>query len=129
MVVVFRNALVGRGHTKWGSSAEASNPPYRPGPDGRRQHNHARLAPGPPTGRLPPHRHPRPFAPSDSASARAGKRWQSTADGAQQQQHQSWFKRAWESEVGIKTVHFWAPVMKVRCAKRPPLQTQMEKDN
>ncbi|EXV02132.1 UPF0041 family protein [Metarhizium robertsii] len=41
----------------------------------------------------------------------SSKRWQSTADGAQQQ-HQSWFKRAWESEVGIKTVHFWAPVMK-----------------
>ncbi|QUC17884.1 uncharacterized protein UV8b_02125 [Ustilaginoidea virens] len=39
----------------------------------------------------------------------SGKRWQSTAEGAQQQ---SWFKRAWESEVGIKTVHFWAPVMK-----------------
>ncbi|KAG5979082.1 hypothetical protein E4U43_006948 [Claviceps pusilla] len=41
----------------------------------------------------------------------SGRRWQSTADGAQQQQ-QSWFKRAWESEVGVKTVHFWAPVMK-----------------
>ncbi|KAK2597320.1 hypothetical protein QQS21_006094 [Conoideocrella luteorostrata] len=41
----------------------------------------------------------------------SGKRWQSTADGAQQQ-HQSWFKRMWESEIGIKTVHFWAPVMK-----------------
>ena len=34
------------------------------------------------------------------------KRWQST-DGAAQQQHQSWFKRMWESEIGIKTVHFW----------------------
>lgn len=44
-----------------------------------------------------------------------GRRWQSTAEGQQQQQQQqSWFKRAWESEVGIKTVHFWAPVMKVR---------------
>ncbi|KAG6002696.1 hypothetical protein E4U54_000816 [Claviceps lovelessii] len=41
----------------------------------------------------------------------SGRRWQSTAEGAQQQQ-QSWFKRAWESEVGVKTVHFWAPVMK-----------------
>ncbi|KAG6037843.1 hypothetical protein E4U41_004665 [Claviceps citrina] len=41
----------------------------------------------------------------------SGRRWQSTADGAQQQQ-QSWFKRMWESEVGVKTVHFWAPVMK-----------------
>ncbi|KYK57869.1 uncharacterized protein DCS_04882 [Drechmeria coniospora] len=38
----------------------------------------------------------------------AGKRWQSTAG----QQEQSWFKRAWESEIGIRTVHFWAPVMK-----------------
>lgn len=41
-----------------------------------------------------------------------GKRWQSTASG-EQQQSTSWFKKAWESEVGIKTVHFWAPVMKV----------------
>ncbi|KAL6871819.1 hypothetical protein J3F83DRAFT_732728 [Trichoderma novae-zelandiae] len=42
-----------------------------------------------------------------------GKRWQSTASSSeQQQQSASWFKRAWESEVGIKTVHFWAPVMK-----------------
>jgi len=40
----------------------------------------------------------------------SGRRWQST-DGAQQQQ-QSWFNRMWESEVGFKTVHFWAPVMK-----------------
>ncbi|KZZ99102.1 putative protein family UPF0041 [Moelleriella libera RCEF 2490] len=59
------------------------------------------------------------FAPSPS-QFRAGpqsrfrfnesssRRWQSTA---QQQQH-SWLKRMWESEVGIKTVHFWAPVMK-----------------
>lgn len=54
-----------------------------------------------------------------------GRRWQSTggsstADGAQQQQAQqqaaqSWFKRMWDSPVGLKTVHFWAPVMKVRC--------------
>lgn len=39
------------------------------------------------------------------------RRWQST-DGAQQQQQASWFTRMWESEVGFKTVHFWAPVMK-----------------
>ena len=36
------------------------------------------------------------------------RRWQSAASETQQ----SWFKRAWESEVGIRTVHFWAPVMK-----------------
>lgn len=47
------------------------------------------------------------------------KRWQSSAgagaesEGQQQQQKQSWFKRMWDSPVGIKTVHFWAPVMKV----------------
>ncbi|RFU74774.1 upf0041 domain protein [Trichoderma arundinaceum] len=41
-----------------------------------------------------------------------GKRWQSTASDAGEQQSTSWFKKAWESEVGIKTVHFWAPVMK-----------------
>ncbi|TQV93332.1 hypothetical protein V2A60_010241 [Cordyceps javanica] len=48
------------------------------------------------------------------------RRWQSSEAGAgsagsqsqQQQQQQSWFKRMWESEIGIKTVHFWAPVMK-----------------
>ncbi|KAM4065256.1 hypothetical protein HRG_004416 [Hirsutella rhossiliensis] len=39
----------------------------------------------------------------------AGRRWQSTASDTA---HPSWFKRMWESEVGIKTVHFWAPVMK-----------------
>ena len=39
------------------------------------------------------------------------KRWQSTAEG---NAHPSWFKRMWESEIGFKTVHFWAPVMKVR---------------
>lgn len=50
----------------------------------------------------------------------SGRRWQSTNGGAgagagsQQQQagqqagqQQSWFKKAWESEVGIRTVHFW----------------------
>lgn len=46
------------------------------------------------------------------------RRWQSSEAGAggagSQQQQQSWFKRMWESEIGIKTVHFWAPVMKVR---------------
>jgi hypothetical protein len=40
-----------------------------------------------------------------------GRRWQSSDAGAGQQQA-SWFKRMWESEVGVKTVHFWAPVMK-----------------
>ncbi|KAF7533346.1 hypothetical protein G7Z17_g13530 [Cylindrodendrum hubeiense] len=37
------------------------------------------------------------------------RRWQSS-EGAQQQE--GWFKRMWESEIGFKTVHFWAPVMK-----------------
>lgn len=32
-----------------------------------------------------------------------GRRWQSTAEGAQP----SWFKRMWDSPVGVKTVHFW----------------------
>jgi hypothetical protein len=34
-----------------------------------------------------------------------GRRWQSTAEAAQEQQ--SWFKKMWESEIGFKTVHFW----------------------
>ncbi|SPO03747.1 related to FMP43 Found in Mitochondrial Proteome [Cephalotrichum gorgonifer] len=37
-----------------------------------------------------------------------GRRWQSAAAGEQV----SWFKRMWDSPVGLKTVHFWAPVMK-----------------
>lgn len=38
------------------------------------------------------------------------KRWQGTAAEAQAQA--SWFKRMWDSPIGLKTVHFWAPVMK-----------------
>ncbi|KAI0096389.1 UPF0041-domain-containing protein [Nemania sp. FL0031] len=44
----------------------------------------------------------------------SGRRFQSTAagsDGASAQQ-QGWFKRMWDSPIGFKTVHFWAPVMK-----------------
>ncbi|PHH50192.1 Mitochondrial pyruvate carrier 2 [Ceratocystis fimbriata CBS 114723] len=37
------------------------------------------------------------------------RRFQSTAA---EQPAQSWFKRMWDSPVGLKTVHFWAPVMK-----------------
>lgn len=38
------------------------------------------------------------------------KRWQSTTA---ETPKASWFKRMWDSPVGLKTVHFWAPVMKV----------------
>lgn len=42
------------------------------------------------------------------------RRWQSTAGGGAAEGPQvSWFKRMWDSPIGIKTVHFWAPVMKV----------------
>ncbi|KAI1488399.1 hypothetical protein F5X96DRAFT_86593 [Biscogniauxia mediterranea] len=47
--------------------------------------------------------------------SQAGRRFQSTTAGEtaqQQQQQQSWFKRMWDSPIGLKTVHFWAPVMK-----------------
>ncbi|OIW30835.1 UPF0041-domain-containing protein [Coniochaeta ligniaria NRRL 30616] len=45
-------------------------------------------------------------------NAGPGKRWQSsTAEGGAQAQA-SWFKRMWDSPIGLKTVHFWAPVMK-----------------
>ncbi|KXJ93744.1 hypothetical protein Micbo1qcDRAFT_158609 [Microdochium bolleyi] len=49
-------------------------------------------------------------------AARGGRRFQSTTgsaagEGAAAQQ-QSWFQRMWASPVGLKTVHFWAPVMK-----------------
>ncbi|KAH8654615.1 hypothetical protein BGZ60DRAFT_386320 [Tricladium varicosporioides] len=40
-----------------------------------------------------------------------GKRWQSTAAPTAGQQI-GWFKRMWDSPIGLKTVHFWAPVMK-----------------
>jgi hypothetical protein len=54
----------------------------------------------------------------------AGRRFQSTtADGAAAPQQQaSWVKRMWDSPVGLKTVHFWAPVMKVmsRITPSPP---------
>ncbi|KAI7774570.1 hypothetical protein LA080_008209 [Diaporthe eres] len=42
-----------------------------------------------------------------------GRRWQSTASAEQQAAQQvGWFKRMWDSPIGFKTVHFWAPVMK-----------------
>lgn len=41
------------------------------------------------------------------------RRWQSGTAEGDAAQH-SWFKRMWDSPVGFKTVHFWAPVMKVR---------------
>ncbi|KAK3330549.1 hypothetical protein B0H66DRAFT_67027 [Apodospora peruviana] len=41
------------------------------------------------------------------------KRFQSTAgSGPEAQAQQSFFKRMWDSPIGLKTVHFWAPVMK-----------------
>ncbi|KAJ5790963.1 uncharacterized protein N7518_007974 [Penicillium psychrosexuale] len=39
-----------------------------------------------------------------------GFRWQSSEAGAAE--HQNAFQRLWNSPVGMKTVHFWAPVMK-----------------
>jgi len=35
-----------------------------------------------------------------------GRRWQSTAAPTENAQ-QSWFKRMWDSPIGLKTVHFW----------------------
>lgn len=41
----------------------------------------------------------------------AGRRFQSTSSSAEHpaapQQPQSWFKRMWNSPIGLKTVHFW----------------------
>ncbi|KAI1334689.1 hypothetical protein F5Y15DRAFT_283707 [Xylariaceae sp. FL0016] len=44
----------------------------------------------------------------------SGRRFQSTASGSGETAgpQPSWFKRMWDSPVGLKTVHFWAPVMK-----------------
>ncbi|SZF00056.1 unnamed protein product [Blumeria hordei] len=41
---------------------------------------------------------------------RQEQRWQSSA--SFQSPPPGWFKRMWESPIGVKTVHFWAPVMK-----------------
>ncbi|KAI0147434.1 UPF0041-domain-containing protein [Xylariaceae sp. FL1272] len=43
-----------------------------------------------------------------------GRRFQSTTagDGPTAKQQAGWFKRMWDSPIGFKTVHFWAPVMK-----------------
>lgn len=41
------------------------------------------------------------------------RRWQSTAAGEDAAAQVGWFKRMWDSPIGLKTVHFWAPVMKV----------------
>jgi len=46
-----------------------------------------------------------------SSYRQAGRRFQSTAAPAAAAE-QSWFKRMWDSPIGLKTVHFWAPVMK-----------------
>ncbi|KAL2007424.1 hypothetical protein VTN00DRAFT_8862 [Thermoascus crustaceus] len=40
------------------------------------------------------------------------RRFQSTDAGASSEQQQSTFQRLWNSPVGLKTVHFWAPIMK-----------------
>ncbi|KAK0613067.1 hypothetical protein B0T17DRAFT_463523, partial [Bombardia bombarda] len=49
------------------------------------------------------------FSQTFRQNAGAGsKRWQSTATEAPE----SFAKRMWNSPVGVKTVHFWAPVMK-----------------
>ncbi|ERS99521.1 uncharacterized protein SPSK_03622 [Sporothrix schenckii 1099-18] len=42
-----------------------------------------------------------------------GRRFQSGAAGAgAAEANVSWFKRMWDSPIGLKTVHFWAPIMK-----------------
>ncbi|KAK7751090.1 hypothetical protein SLS62_006919 [Diatrype stigma] len=51
-----------------------------------------------------------------SAGRAAGRRFQSTSSSTtaeqQAQVQKNWFKRMWDSPIGLKTVHFWAPVMK-----------------
>lgn len=50
---------------------------------------------------------------SRNVARRSQARMQSTASAAE---GQSAFVRMWNSPVGPKTVHFWAPIMKVGCA-------------
>ena len=40
-------------------------------------------------------------------AARTTRRFQSTSSEAQQATKDSWFKSAWNSPIGLKTVHFW----------------------
>jgi len=42
----------------------------------------------------------------------APRRWQSSTTTATPEANQSYFTKLWNSEVGPKTVHFWAPIMK-----------------
>ncbi|KAH8662357.1 hypothetical protein BX600DRAFT_466271 [Xylariales sp. PMI_506] len=49
------------------------------------------------------------FRQSTFRQQTTGRRFNSTAAGDAQA---SWFQRMWNSPVGLKTVHFWAPVMK-----------------
>ncbi|KAK3694816.1 hypothetical protein B0T22DRAFT_453504 [Podospora appendiculata] len=49
---------------------------------------------------------------SQSFRQNAGKRWQSTGGAAEDAVKESFAKRMWNSPIGVKTVHFWAPVMK-----------------
>ncbi|KAI1766749.1 hypothetical protein GGR53DRAFT_485011 [Hypoxylon sp. FL1150] len=41
-----------------------------------------------------------------------GRRFASTTTANEAAAAQTWFQRMWNSPVGLKTVHFWAPVMK-----------------
>ncbi|XXH03169.1 hypothetical protein Hte_009565 [Hypoxylon texense] len=45
-------------------------------------------------------------------SRQTGRRFASTAPTGEAAAPQTWFQRMWNSPVGLKTVHFWAPVMK-----------------
>ncbi|KAF7898460.1 uncharacterized protein EAE97_001799 [Botrytis byssoidea] len=46
-------------------------------------------------------------------AGKQAKRFQSTEAAAATATAQvSWFKKMWDSPIGVKTVHFWAPVMK-----------------
>ncbi|KAI9883879.1 MAG: hypothetical protein M1823_004344 [Watsoniomyces obsoletus] len=57
------------------------------------------------------------YSPNNFRSSNnTNRRWQSTADsagaGTAEGARQSTFHRMWNSPIGVKTVHFWAPVMK-----------------
>ncbi|KAJ9397813.1 hypothetical protein DTO282F9_5333 [Paecilomyces variotii] len=51
------------------------------------------------------------FRNASAPFRRQGRRFQSSEAGAAQEQ-QSTFQRLWNSPIGVKTVHFWAPMMK-----------------
>lgn len=53
----------------------------------------------------------------------AGRRFQGTTAQSEATLEQSGFSKFWNSPIGPKTVHFWAPIMKVTLSPTVPNET------